>query len=98
VDEVVAEAAATGRVLPRGDAAPSHATSGRGATVVGWSHRELVAARRRIAALERSGAALRSELDAVRAQIFEVVEEIVKTALRRPSVLSALERLLRIAR
>jgi phage terminase Nu1 subunit (DNA packaging protein) len=97
VDKLVADAAATGRVLAPGEAAHSHGTSGRGATIEGGAHRDLVAARRQIAVLERSGAALRAELDCVRAQIVEVVEEILKTAPRRPSLLAALERLLNIA-
>jgi DNA-binding transcriptional MerR regulator len=94
VDEVLAQAAVTGRTLPWLEALYANDSPEPAAQM----RQDLIAARCQIAALEGNGEALRAELESVRAQVLEVVEVLLNTTPRRASVLAALERLLSIVR
>jgi hypothetical protein len=61
-------------------------------------HQQLAAAKREIVTLEQNHVAFQNELDALREQVLEVIEDMLLVMLQRSSTLSVLERLVAAVR
>lgn len=98
VETLADEVSSTGRALPLTKWSFGSVDVERDRGAAGHVHRERPAARREIVALERDQVALQAELDALREQVLEVVEDMLTSMPRRSSALSALERLVAAVR